>query len=302
MIWSILLACHPPVEEPEPANAVNVLPAVEHGVVYDPITPREDPICLDYADAERSVDRVEWSGSVAACDAGALPVTLAERGLPMLDLARSLVGQEPVVGLEGGGAQDCALVMHANDALSHTPGADWACVDQAVQEVAASSLLASVPADEAIQAFLVDPDDEDDFRRRRWLLSSWLGAIELGSTDRYTCLELEEVDESVSGPDIVAWPPPGGVARQLLESDGRTVDDVGWTLQSDRVDLAGASVTITVGDQVHAAEVWELTPDVGSRFAIAFRVEDLPRASRYEVEVRDVLEPFVYSVEIIDCP
>ncbi|MCA9572180.1 MAG: hypothetical protein KC656_30280, partial [Myxococcales bacterium] len=166
---------------------------------------------------------------------------------------------------------------------------------------AGRSLLANVPLDQATLAFLVDPGNEGTLGHRRWLLSSWVDGLEAGSTDQYACLELVDVDLDAEGPAFTAWPPPGEVPRELLETHGYTTDAVGWSIQSDRIDLSTARVVVRAGGRAHEVDVEVLAPGVGSASAVSFTVDRIPRASRYDVEVHGVPDPFGYTVSIVDC-
>lgn len=300
MIWSVLLACQEvPVEPVSYTELPAVLPALELGDTWEPVDAEVEPVCERVARAMLR-EPVVWSGDVGTCDAGVLPAALAERGLPLLDLARELAGLPALPVQVDADAQRCALAMHATATLSHQP--EGVCVDQEVQDTAATSLLANVPLDQAVPAFLVDPDNDGHLAHRRWLLSGQLDGLRLGSTDQYTCLGMDAVAGPSTGPDVVAWPPPGRVPRELLSTRGFDVSEVGWSLQSDVVDLSGAVVTVRVAGAPYAAEVWELEPGAGSLSAVAFRVPDLPDVPEYVVEVTQVPAPFVYTVSIADCP
>jgi hypothetical protein len=290
---------------PHVPTPLAVVPSPVHVPVVDievPAPPRQNdhPVCEAWSSAIATVDDTGWSGSVASCEPGD-PAAGYLAGLPMLAFARSLVGLPPVDAGPGPRAQACAVAMHANDAITHHPPEEWACVSPEVADTAAVALLANLPADDSVLAYLVDPGNADTLGHRRWLLSPWLYAAEIGSTDTYSCLELAGIDQTGPGPDWIAWPPPGAFPREMLELHGHHVDTTGWSIQSDSLDLAAAVVTVTIAGATYPVEPWSLVDGLGSASAIAFRVDDLPPADSYTVTVDGVAEPFAYTVDLVDC-
>ncbi len=275
------------------------LPPLDASVEYVVPDDASHPLCARLDTALREVDE-HWTGDPSTCDPGEMSEALQARGLPTLDLARELAGLPPLDAAPGAAAQACAMAMHANDRISHHPDRSWACVDDDTGRTAAMALLANVPLDTSMRAFLVDPGNDDTLGHRRWLLSSWLAGLELGSTDRFSCVELL-VDGLGTSPPWVAWPPPGAIPRSLLEIYGYTVDEVGWSIQSDSIDLSTASVDIVIDGEAHPVEVYPLEPLLGSLSAIRFTTDTLPHSRHYRVVVRDVAEPFAYDVELLDC-
>ncbi len=273
------------------------------------------PVCHRLA----VVDTVEvdpepsaWTGDLASCSSGVPPALLVPNATSQLDYARELAGLPLVSTHASSAAQDCALLMHANETLSHTPTPDWSCWSPEMSDIAAFSLLATVPGVTAIRGYLVDPGNDDTLGHRRWLLSSWVSDYGFGSTDSYSCVHLAtyEVDDTTAW---TAWPPPGDIPRGMLESYGYTVDEVGWSVQSDRYALEDARVTLTVDGTEHEMQVVPLAPWMGSASAIRWRLpaELHGLEGPYDVHVSSPMNPgpdgplpfaFDYTVRIIDCP
>jgi len=245
---------------------------------------------------------VEWDGDLESCDPGSSPEILTHRALSQLNFARELAGHPSVEARPGELAQSCALLMHANETLSHEPTSDWDCYDEAAAASASESLLASAPGVSAVRGYLVDPGNDWTLGHRRWLLSPWVSEVSFGTTNQYSCVFLDSYDTTIKDP-WTAWPPPGQVPRGILESYGFSVDEVGWSLQSDQIDLSAAQVTITHEGVDFPMEVIQLTPWMGSEFGIRFVPDVLiGRTGVFEVHVDGVDEPFDYEVEIVDCP
>jgi hypothetical protein len=52
---------------------------------------------------------------------------------------------------------------------------------------------------------------------------------------------------------------------------GPSVDEIGWTLQSDSINLNDAMVSVRNRGEDRPVEAWSLLPWYGSQYAIAFR-------------------------------
>jgi hypothetical protein len=305
MLALILLGCAEPLPlpiEPEVAEVADGVPDLDLEVQADFAVVNDHPLCQAYTRAARPMPPVgPWSGEAETCDAGELPDAVRSRGLPLLDFVRSLAELSPVKTGPAQRAQECALVMHANGAISHYPGQDWSCVTEDRAATAATSLLANVPAEQSVKGFLVDPGNDGTLGHRRWLLSNWVESLGLGATDLYTCLELTEFSYTEAGPEWTSWPPAGEVPRELLESHGFETDVVGWSLQSDVIDLSGARIRVRSNGIAHPVPVTQLTAGLGSLWGVSFPIDHIPVSNSYTVEVFGVDEPFSYTVDLLDC-
>ena len=101
-----------------------------------------------------------------------------------------------------------------------------------------------------------------------------------------------------------AWPPPGSFPFEAVDPFGYdTLDDTGWTVQSDTIDLATAKVTITVDGASKPVTLRALEPWYGSAYAIAI----LPDGWRsqvgktYTVSITGVSSPITYDVKMVGC-
>ena len=273
------------------------------------------PVChrLAVVDAvEVDPEPSAWTGDLDACAPGMAPPLVLPNASSQLDYARELAGLPVASTHTSGAAQECALVMHANEQLSHEPAPNWSCWSPEIPDIAAFSLLATVPGVTAIRGYLVDPGNEETLGHRRWLLSTWVSDFGFGSTSRYSCVHLATYDLD----DITtwtAWPPPGDVPRGMLESYGYTVDEVGWSIQSDVYALEDARVTLTVEGTEYEMDVIPLSPWMGSASAIRWRLPGELHGVEgpYDVHVQSVAQPgpnspapysIDYTVRIVDCP
>ncbi|MBX3206617.1 MAG: CAP domain-containing protein [Labilithrix sp.] len=271
--------------------------------------------------------RARWSGDPARCVAGDVDEEAGARALVLVNLHRFLADVPPVAAEEAWtrAAQECALVAHANRALSHTPTPDWRCWSETAAIASSVGLLANRSAPPAIGAFFEDPGNETTMVHRRWLLSEALTRLSVGTTDRYSCvvvagLGLDEEEEpgraGSSAPPAggaeddgvdaaprgwAAWPPPGPVPIDVFTAE--RLDEAGWTVQSEDDDLDRATASVTLSGRPLAVRVTHLAPLHGSRSAIRIVPDGwTTEAGRvYDVRV-DGPREIAFAIEPIDCP
>src|SRR6185503_16280440 len=107
-----------------------------------------EAMCMHWLAERADLTEGTWTGNVAACDPGDIDAGARERTLRVLNLYRWLadlpaIGDDPTRNAK---AQECALMMHANMTLSHTPPPDWTCFSADGSEAAGSSNIATGPA------------------------------------------------------------------------------------------------------------------------------------------------------------
>ncbi len=270
---------------------------------------RDDPVhvCTRWQTDRLADDEGSWTGAVDSCDAGD-NVLGRENALRRINLMRWLARLPDDVGTDrdrDDAAQQCALMMHAQGALSHDPGGSWACSSPDGASAAAASVLASAPAVLGIDLFMVDDGNADTLGHRRWLLSNSLGRAGIGATSAYSCVWV--VDDRGTGSNTwTAWPAPGPFPLQAMAPvDGfsTSLDDTGWTVQSDIHDLTDAQIDLWQdGDWMPLVE-WNLQPWTGSRSAVAFRPDGWrsKAGSTYTVQIKGGDTVILYSVYLTDC-
>lgn len=267
--------------------------------------PAEDPVCKRWKDDRATLSEGSWSGSVASCNPGNVSAEGRESALRLVNLYRFLVGLAPVAtdpALDQK-SQACALMMHANGALSHSPPSSWSCWSSEGAQAAGSSNLATTPGVDAVDLYIADPGNETTMGHRRWILSGWIGPIGLGSTSAYSCMW---VIGGKGGPEpaFVAWPPAGKVPHEAMNASWVSTDATGWTIQSSSISLSGASITVTEGGQPRPVQVSSLASGFGSSHAVRFVPQGWKSepGRTYHVEVAGIAQPFEYDVEMLACP
>ena len=268
---------------------------------------RSDPVdvcdrwTLDRGDLREGA----WSGDVETCNAGELESVGRENTLRQVNLLRWLAGLNDDIDTSDGrdaSAQECALMSHANDALNHGPPPSWTCYSSDGAGAAGMSNLSPTPAVEAIGLYMDDPGNSTTLGHRRWILSDSLGPIGIGSTDRYSCLHVIS-GSGTQRSEWTAWPAPGPFPIGAMRMSWSSVDENGWSIQSDTIGLGSAEVTVLEDGVERPVRVTNLEAGYGSTSAISFAPDGWQSraGSTYTVQVDRVASPFSYEVAMLDC-
>jgi len=245
-----------------------------------------------------------WTGSVAACDPGDLTGAGRANALRQVNLFRFLAGLPAVTedSTKSMNAQACALLEDANKMLSHEPPTTWSCYMTAGATAAGQSNIATTAGVRAVGLYMNDRGNETTIGHRRWLLSNSLGPVGLGSTSGYSCL-MTLGGSGKAGKAYAAWPPAGDVPLPALTVEG-SLDKVGWSIQSDTINLASAKVTITDAGTDRPVTVMQLPANYGSKYAISMVPMGWSTTAghTYEVAVSGTPTPVNYSVNVVSCP
>lgn len=258
-----------------------------------------------------------WNGSVGSCAAGSTSVAFKEAILRRLNYFRAMAGVPALEGFSAdynNKAQQAALMMSAEGALSHTPDPGWACYTSAGSEGAGSSnLYLGVYGPSAISGYILDPGGGNYFvGHRRWILypqSKYLGTGDIPPSPGFSPANALWVFDTANmwgpRPDTreayVAWPPPGYVPYQVVYYR--------WSFAYAGADFSGATVTMSrngsglsltkntvVNGYAENTLVWE--PDDNFGFAPGSDVS-------YQVTINNVVingspQSFSYEVIMID--
>lgn len=270
----------------------------------------QDPnaaVCARWNADRADLSEGAWSGDTASCNKGDVAAPGRENARRQVNLYRWLaalpeVAEEPTWSAK---AQACALMMHANGQLSHSPPMNWKCYAAEGAEAAGKSNIATGPGVSAVDLYMVDPGNPTTMGHRRWILSNSLGPIGMGSTSGYSCLWVIG-GQGQAGKPWTAWPPPGIVPIEAIhvpEIGFSDVDKTGWTIQSDSIDVGAATITITEGGANRAVQKATLQSGYGSKYAVSLIPQGWTTAAgkTYTVKVDGVPQPFSYDVQVVKC-
>ena len=245
----------------------------------------------------------EWNGNVPTGNAGALGEEYLAAIIARVNDYRWMAGLPGGVTLdptENVEAQQAALMVAANDELSHYPTPDWLDYSTAGAVGAANSNLdLGVSGVTAIDLYMTDPGSSNTFvGHRRWVLypptqTMGVGDIPAESNALYV---VQPQNTPVPSVTAVAWPPAGFVPAPLVPER--------WSLQAGSdADFSNATVAVT---QNGVAQTVEILSDNDDGYGGNAIVWDLPFApvplpglqTVYTVNVGNVLidgEPQSFS-------
>ncbi len=174
---------------------------------------------------------INWTGSHATCNAGSTAEPFRVAVQLRINYYRAMAGVPSDLVLNAtytGKAQQAALMMSANGALSHDPPPTWACYTAAGDEAARkSNLCLGCYGPGAIDAYMKDSGSGNyAVGHRRWVL--YPQTQEMGTGDipwvggYWSANALWVFDSHMWDPrpetreEYVAWPPPGYVPYQVV--------------------------------------------------------------------------------------
>lgn len=197
------------------------------------------------------VDRNAASTSVpASCRAGSTADSSVRETARVVNAARSLAGVAPV-GMDAAlstRAQQAALMMAAENRLSHSPARPWRCLTDAGATAAGKSNLAlGVSGAGAVRAYLDDPGTTNTaVGHRRWVLSPWTTRMGTGNSTARAGGQVANAlyvagptSTAAAAPRWTGWP-TAGYFPWAFEPEGR------WSLSVNRADVTFESATVTV--------------------------------------------------------
>lgn len=176
----------------------------------------------DYYIASRTTSDTPWTGDEPSCDAGSVPKGTVDKIMMRLAYYRKAVGLNNEIDenpTKSAKAQQAALMMNANNNLSHSPPNSWKCFTEDGKDGAGNSLLTMARNAEAMDSYIRDQgSDNGPVGHRRWLLWPKLQEIGIGNTDRSNAIWVLGNAGSVpaDNPEFIAWPPKGYVPDNLV--------------------------------------------------------------------------------------
>jgi hypothetical protein len=262
-------------------------------------------VCTRWKADRADLSEGTWSGDVASCNAGDLSADARTNALRLVNLYRFLADLPAVTDdpMLDAGDQACALMMRANNMLSHMPPTTWTCYTQDGATAAGSSNISSGQAVSSVDLYMADPGNATTLGHRRWVLSNSLGPIGIGGTDKASCMHTLG-GTGKAGKQWMAWPASGTIPIQAMTaSRNNSVDKTGWSIQSEKIDLTNAMVTVTVDGASQPVTVTQLDQNYGAKYAIDFIPQGWTSQAgkTYSVSVSGVTPAISYDVTFADC-
>ena len=197
-----------------------------------------------------SVDTLfDWTGEIASCDAGDTGAEFKSAVLTRINYFRAMAGVPATIGFDpilNAKAQEAALMMDANNSLSHAPPATWACYSTDGAEAAASSNLAlDINGWDAISLYMLDPGSGNtEVGHRRWILmpqTETMGTGDVPDANALWVITPEYTNPLPPSRDgFVAWPNRGYNPYQEVP--------IRWSFTYPHADFSAATVYMTEGN------------------------------------------------------
>ena len=205
-----------------------------------------------YADSNEPP--IEWTGSHDTCSPGSTNAAYQARILARVNYYRAMAGvPAEIIFVDDYNrkAQAAALLMSANDQLSHAPPITWTCYSQDAYDGASHSNIGlGYTGADGIDSFMKDIGSSNYYvGHRRWLLlpqTRWMGTGNVPDKDGYSAAyTLFVVDGEHSWnprptlrDPFIAWPPPGYTPYQVVFPR--------WSFSYRGADFTSAIVSMTV--------------------------------------------------------
>lgn len=275
---------------------------------------------VNFYNSERQDVAVTFSGSQASCVAGDTPQALKDAVLRRINYFRAMAGVPADISFApefNAAAQQAALMMSAQGALSHSPPSSFRCYTSAGAQSAGSANLAlGAAGPEVIDLYVQDYGGNNaPVGHRRWLLypqTRQMGTGDVPGAGSYRAANaLRVFDNNMWDPrpdtrdGFVAWPPPGFVPYPVVYSR--------WSFSYPDANFAGASVTMRSGGVTWPVRIEPLVNGYGENTLVWLpnNMTDYaswPRPSAdqpIEVTVSNVIvngvpQSFTYMVTVID--
>jgi hypothetical protein len=194
-----------------------------------------------------------WTGNELDCVAGAPSVASRAATVAAINWYRDVVGvaavaENPTRSTE---AQAAALLMEANNALSHAPPMGWQCwTSQGDTAAEQSNLATGSTGPRSIQTQVYEPGSGNgEVGHRRWLLHPRQQQVGIGSTTGYHAVHVFSSFAAPPNTTVVTWPSAGYFPVQE--------NPLRWSFSREGADLSGAQVTVTPegGDAIPVTEL-----------------------------------------------
>lgn len=193
-----------------------------------------------------------WDGDVASCARGTTTPSFKDLVLTRINYFRALAGVPAGISFDSGNndkCQEAALMMSANNSLSHMPPSGWACYTADGRQAAENSNLAIGNAGpDAVTAYMEDfGSGNTAVGHRRWIVypqTKIMGTGDVPETGGFNSANSTWVfDGHFSDPrpttrtSFVSWPPAGFVPYQVVFAR--------WSLSYPRANFGSATITMT---------------------------------------------------------
>lgn len=186
-----------------------------------------------------------WTGTTTTCTPGTISQDAINKALMRVNYFRRCVGLNDDITFDATKnikCQQAALMMDANDELSHTPPSTWTCWTQDGSTACGSSNIAmGYSITGAITAYMRDNGSSNKpVGHRRWVLFSKAKVMGIGHTSTFNALWVMGNSSNpvpANLPTFIPWPPKGYVPAPLVFDR--------WSFSKRSADFTNTTVSMT---------------------------------------------------------
>lgn len=197
-------------------------------------------ICFDSSQIEKSKEQVSndykenylgseikelgWNGNTLLCMKGEINSEAYKKVMQRINYFRRMAGVPDVIELNDSlneVAQAAALIMYANNYLTHEPTKNLKCYSDIGYDGASTSNLSSLIKGEYSQIIADEMEDgganNKDCGHRAWILKASTKMMGFGATiGSYALCVINRTTNHKPIPDFYSWPPNGYVPYQVV--------------------------------------------------------------------------------------
>lgn len=182
-----------------------------------------------------------WTGNDKTCNSGVVSQESHDAVIRRINYFRHLVGLNDdcvLIPSMFPQLQEAALMMTANNQLSHSPPASWSChTATGAAGAGISNLALGSSSSAAITAFIIDNGSNNaPVGHRRWILHSTKQKFSYGSTANAMALFVFSQDNNTKIPEFIAYPAKGYMPHPLVPAR--------WSFGIPGADFSSASVIV----------------------------------------------------------
>jgi hypothetical protein len=264
---------------------------------------------------------IGWTGNTVTCNAGNTSAANRKATLTRINFFRAMAGipaATTFLATFDQKARQAALIMAANQTLTHFPPNTFKCYSEEGAEGAANSNLylgsagLGIAGPGSIDGFIKDEGDNNTaVGHRRWLLfpsTQNMGYGGIGEQDltRFEASAVWVIDSHFSDSrpnvrnDFVSWPPPGYVPYPLIYPR--------WSFSYPNADFSQAKVSLSLNGNSIPVSAYETSRGAGENtlvWNVETPVTPLPSDQRYHVDIHtariaNTNQNFSYEVIVFD--
>lgn len=201
-----------------------------------------------YLGSSVSDTELAWTGNSSTCTAGTISTLSKTKTLNRINYFRQLVGLpgnitfDPALNTK---CQEAALMMRANNQLSHSPPTSWLCYTADGALAASKSNISGGGSSSYHSAATISGQMNDGGTsntacgHRRWILYTGANVFGLGSTLTSSVLWVVDISGPSTNINYIAYPSAGFFPAPLIPTSGR------WSFGKDDADFTNATVQMT---------------------------------------------------------